>query len=370
MIPIAKPNLGSLELSAIERVLKTGWIAQGPEVERFEIEFANYVGCDYACAVANGTAAIHLALKAAGVKQGDEVITVSYSFIATANAIRYCGAIPVFIDINPVTQNIEPDHIENVVSEKTTAILCVHQFGMPCDISRITKIGQRYGLAIVEDAACALGSEFKQGDIWRKIGSQENSVACFSFHPRKVLTTGEGGMIVTGSKVVDERVRTLRQHSLSDSESYNELGFNYRMTDIHAAIGRVQLGRMPEILQSRRRLAERYASNLKSFASIKLPQDSEHTRTNWQSYPIILQDRHQVTTIMKKMEDMQIAVKPGIPCAHKQLVYTSEPCVWSELPISEQIQDRSLLLPIYENMTNGEQDLVIGVIHQCLCEMS
>ena len=217
MIPIARPKLGTEELLALERVVKSGWIAQGPEVERFESEFSDYVGCKYASAVSNGTAALHLALKAVGVKKGDEVITVSYSFIATANAIRYCGAIPVFVDIDPSSQNIDPSCIERAISKKTTTILCVHQFGMPCDLTKIQEIAQRYGLAMVEDAACALGSEFKHGEVWKRVGSHQDSVACFSFHPRKVLTTGEGGMVVTNSHVIDERVRSLRQHSLMNS---------------------------------------------------------------------------------------------------------------------------------------------------------
>ena len=376
MIPLAKPQLGSDELKAIERVLKTGWIAQGPEVARFESEFANYLSTSYASAVSSGTAALHLALKAVGVKPGQEVITVSYSFIATANSIRYCGAIPVFVDVDSNTQNIDPNQIESAISEKTAAILCVHQFGMPCDLSRIMAVAEKRKLPIIEDAACALGSEIKEQGTWRKIGSWGGDVACFSFHPRKILTTGEGGMVVTRSEEIYTKVRALRQHSLEkmhspsilanqiEGEQYSELGFNYRMTDIQAAIGRVQLKRLPKILNSRRRLAERYQRKLQNLPKVRIIHDSDRTRTNWQSYPIILEDRNSVNLIMEKMANAEITVKGGIPCAHNQTVYLSEPCLWKQLPQSEKMQECSVLLPIYDSMTNNEQDGVVKVIKE------
>lgn len=373
MIPLAKPQLGSDELKAIERVLKSGWITQGPEVASFESEFTNYLSTSYASAVSSGTAALHLALKAVGVKPGQEVITVSYSFIATANAIRYCGAVPVFVDIDPMTQNMEPNQIESAISRKTAAILCVHQFGMPCDLQRIVEIAKIYRLPVVEDAACALGSEIKEHGKWRKIGSWGGDVACFSFHPRKILTTGEGGMVVTRSEEIYNKVRALRQHSLEEMNSssilpnqtegeYSELGFNYRMTDIQAAIGRVQLKRVPKILNSRRRLAERYQQKLQNLPKVRMIHDSDRTRTNWQSYPIILVDRNPVNLIMEKMASAKITVKGGILCAHNQTVYLSEPCLWEQLPQSEKMQKYSVLLPIYESMTNNEQDGVVKVI--------
>lgn len=179
-VPVARPQLGQEEVSAAARAILSGWVTQGPEVAALEQEFAAFVGAQHACAVSSGTTALHLALLAVGVKPGDEVITVSHSYIATANSIRYCGATPVFVDIDPSTFNIDPGRIQEAISEKTRAILCVHQMGMPCDLRAILQIARKRGLTVVEDAACAIGSEILwQGD-WEKIGKPHGDVACFS----------------------------------------------------------------------------------------------------------------------------------------------------------------------------------------------
>src|SRR5580700_9940656 len=199
MIPIAKPFLGEPEAAAARRVILSGWTTQGPEVAAFEREFADFVGAPHACAVSSCTTALHLALLAASVRPGDEVITVSHSYIATANAIRYCGAIPVFVDIQPDTFNIDPALIERVITPRTRAILCVHQIGMPADLSRILAIARKHSLIVIEDAACAAGSEILFNGSWQKIGRPHGDIACFSFHPRKLITTGDGGMLTTSN---------------------------------------------------------------------------------------------------------------------------------------------------------------------------
>ena len=203
-IPIAKPWIGEPEAEAARRAIMSGWVTQGPEVAGFEQEFAAYVGANYACAVSNCTTALHLALLAVGVQPKDEVITVSHSYIATANSIRYCGAIPVFVDIEPQTYNINPVLIEDAISNRTRAILIVHQMGMPCDLKAILAIAHRYNLPVIEDAACAIGSEILWDGQWEKIGKPHGDIACFSFHPRKVITTGDGGMITTNNDGVPE----------------------------------------------------------------------------------------------------------------------------------------------------------------------
>src|SRR5262245_37364255 len=202
-IPIAKPWVGEAEADSVRRPLLSGWLTQGPEVAAFEREFAAYVGAKHACAVSNCTTALHLALLAAGVQPGDQVITVSHSFIATANSIRYCGAIPVFVDIAAGSFNINAELIEQTINARTKAILCVHQIGMPCDLEKITTIARRHNLAVIEDAACAVGSEILWQGSWEKIGKPHGDAACFSFHPRKLLTTGDGGMITTASSKWD-----------------------------------------------------------------------------------------------------------------------------------------------------------------------
>src|SRR4051812_20415365 len=283
MIPVARPSIGAEELDAVARPLKSGWLTQGPEVAAFEREFAAYVGAPYACAVSNCTTALHLALLALGVGAGDEVITVSHSFIATANAIRYCGATPVFIDIEPATLNMNPALIERAITTRTRAILCVNQLGMPCNIQEIVAIARRFGLWVVEDAACAIGSEILVNGNWEPIGKPHGDVACFSFHPRKVVTTGDGGMITTSNSDYDAKFRLWRQHGMTVSdtvrhrsrdviyEAYTELGYNYRMTDLQAAIGREQLRRLPAIVSRRRQLADRYRDRLRRVQGVEPP---------------------------------------------------------------------------------------------------
>ena len=213
-IPIAVPWVGEEEVEAAARPLRSGWLTQGPEVAAFEREFAAYVGATHACAVSNCTTALHLALRALGVGPGDEVITVSHSFIATANAIRYCDAIPVFIDIDPATLNMNPAAIESAITTRTRAILCVHQLGMPCDIRAIVATARRFGLWVIEDAACAIGSEVSIDGKWGT-DRQAHGDTPVSFHPRKVITTGDGGMITTSRPEWDARFRLWRQHGMS-----------------------------------------------------------------------------------------------------------------------------------------------------------
>ena len=197
IVPVARPVIGDAEMRAIQRPLLSGWLTQGPEVLAFEREFAAFTGAPHACAVSNCTTALHLALLAAGVRRGDEVVTVSHSFIATANAIRYCGAVPVFVDIDARTFNIDPERVVNAIGPRTRAIVAVHQMGMPCDLRQLVAIAKQHGLVLIEDAACAAGSEILWDGVWQPIGRPHGDIACFSFHPRKVITTGDGGMITT-----------------------------------------------------------------------------------------------------------------------------------------------------------------------------
>jgi dTDP-4-amino-4,6-dideoxygalactose transaminase len=357
------------EVEAVKRPILAGWVTQGPEVAAFESEFAAYVGAQHACAVSNCTTALHLALLAVGVRPGDEVITVSHSFIATANSIHYCGAKPIFVDIQPTTYNVDPGRIENAITAQTRAILAVHQMGMPCDLKAIKAIADHRGLPLVEDAACAIGSEINWNGCWEKIGKPHSDVACFSFHPRKVITTGDGGILTTSNAEWDKQFRLYRQHGMSipDTvrhsssrvafESYPMIGFNYRLTDIQAAVGREQLKRLPELIAVRRRLADRYRSLLAEIPGLGLPEEPTWARSNWQSFCIRLPERCDQLRIMQYLLDRGVSSRRGIMCAHRELPYQDAPNV--NLHESENAQDRCIVLPLYPQMTEPEQNWVV-----------
>jgi len=387
-VPVARPHMDEQEVSAAARAILSGWVTQGPEVAAFEREFATFVDAPHACAVSSGTTALHLGLLGVGVHPGDEVITVSHSYIATANSIRYCGATPVFVDIDPATFNINPQKIEEAIGPQTRAILCVHQMGMPCDLRQIIAIAKEHKLAVVEDAACAVGSEIQRQGAWEKIGKPHGDVACFSFHPRKLLTTGDGGMLTTADVEMDRKFRLWRQHGMSVPdmvrhssptvvfESYPELGFNYRLTDIQAAIGREQLRRLPEAIVQRRKLANRYRELLADVPGLIFPAEPEWARTNWQSYCVRLPEHLNQLDVMQKMLDRGIATRRGIMCAHREKAYAAAGtwrCAHTGckpapscpgLRESEQAQECGVLLPLFCQMTEDQQQRVATALRE------
>lgn len=341
--------------------------ATDPEVTAFEEEFAAEVGARHACAVSSCTTALHLALAACGVRPGDEVITVSHTFIATVNAIRYCGATPILVDIDPLTYNIDPTLIAPAITPRTKVIMPVHQMGMPADIDAVRAIARDHGLAVIEDAACAIGSSYRD----RTIGG-DAALACFSFHSRKVVATGDVGMIVTNEGGFDQEFRLLRQHGMSVPdrvrhesskvvfEEYVGLGYNYRMTDIQAAVGRVQLRRLPEMLLRRRALAAEYDAALKEHPHLRPPFVPDYAHPNYQSYPVRVAPSSPIARndLMQALLDRGIATRRGVMNVHREPAYTGVYPSLS-LPESEAAADEAIMLPLFSEMTRGELGYVV-----------
>jgi perosamine synthetase len=373
MIPIAKPYLTKEDAQSAYDTILTGWITQGPRVLEFEEKFAKYVGSKFAVAVSNCTTALHLSMIVAGIKEGDEVICPSMSYIATANSIKYVGATPVFAEVGE-DYNIDAKHTESLITSKTKAILIVHQIGFPADIDAFKDICNRHNLILIEDAACAAGSSYKG----KKIGSHSDLV-CFSFHPRKVISTGDGGMITTNNPEYNERLRLLRQHGMSVNdrvrhssskvifEDHLEVGYNYRMTDIQAAVGIKQLEKLDWIVQERRKIAEYYLGKLKDVPNIRLPKESSNTYINWQSFSIYLLPSAQISRnkLMQKLLDEGIASRRGVMCSHRETAYKEE-CKFLQLPFSEDLQDNSIVIPLYIPMEIADVDKVVTFLKKFL----
>jgi perosamine synthetase len=371
MIPVARPYIGAEEEQAVIEVLRSGWVTQGPRVAEFEEKFSDYIGCDYSVAVSSCTTALHLALLASGIGPGDEVICPSLSFIATANSIAYTGAKPIFGDIDLATYNLDPTRLEEAISTRTKAILIVHQIGLPAEMNELLAVAAEHGLMVIEDAACAIGSEYDGKLIGKPLGT----MACFSFHPRKILTTGEGGMITTSDAKLAERLRRLRQHamSLSDvvrhnakqisSETYDEVGFNFRMTDMQAAIGITQLGRLGDFLKRRRYLAARYTKALQNLSWLQTPVVPLNCRHNYQSYMVRLVGDFAAKrdVIMQELLQKNISTRRAIMATHRELPYRSER--WDHsLPQTNVATDTGLILPLFHQMTESDQDYIIEAL--------
>lgn len=374
MIPIAKPYLTQEEAQAAYDTIMTGWITQGPRVQEFEEKFAAYTGAKYAVAVSNCTTALHLAMIVAGVEAGDEVICPSMSYIATANCIKYVGAIPVFAEVNPVTYNIDITDVEKKITPKTKAILIVHQIGLPADIDAFKALCDKHNLKLIEDAACAAGSAYKG----QKIGSHSELV-CFSFHPRKVVSTGDGGMVTTNREDYYDRLKLLRQHGMSVNdrkrfeskavifEEHVEVGYNYRLTDIQASVGIHQLAKLDWLVEERRKIAKQYSEAFKDMDCITLPVEPEGYFTNCQSYSICLKDNAPISRneLMQKMLDEGVATRRGVMLAHTDTAYREEYKNCS-LPVSEKTYDNAIIIPLYVPMEQADIDKVISTFRSSL----
>ena len=374
MIVLAKPYLTEEEAEAAYNTILTGWITQGPKVQEFEHKFAAYTGAKYAVAVSNCTTALHLSMIVAGIGVGDEVICPSLSYIATANAIKYTGATPVFAEVIKDTYNLDPAAVEQKINKNTKAILIVHQIGLPADIDAFKLLAEKYNLQLIEDAACAAGSAYKG----QKIGSHSDLV-CFSFHPRKVISTGDGGMITTNREDFYERLKLLRQHGMSVNdrvrhesktvlfEDHLEVGYNYRMTDIQASVGIKQLEKLDWIVSQRRLVAEAYLNILKDIPCLQLPKEEEGYFSNFQSFSIYLKPSCPLerNELMQRLLDAGISTRRGVMTIHRVTAYRCE-SKGVYLPISEDLNDNSIIIPLYIPMEESEISYVINTFSEII----
>ncbi|MEV7177310.1 DegT/DnrJ/EryC1/StrS family aminotransferase [Kitasatospora sp. NPDC093679] len=373
VIPVMVPWLGEEEAEAAAEAVRSGWVAQGPRVAAFERAFAEHLGVPHAVAVSSCTTALHLAMIGAGVGPGDEVVVPSLSFVATANAVTYVGAVPVFADVDPATGNLTADTVAAVLTDRTRAVIAVDQGGVPVDLDAIRALAEPRGATVVEDAACGAGSVYRG----RPVGAAA-AIAAYSFHPRKLLTTGEGGMVTCHDADLAARLRRLREHGMSVSasdrhsasggaavvETYDEIGFNHRMTDIQAAVGLVQLGKLPAMVARRRELAERYRSLLGPLAA-RLVADPAHGTGNYQACWLLLPEgAPDRTEVLARLAAAGVSARRGIMAAHLEAPYKGTARV--PLPATELITHRSLILPLFHTLTEEQQDRVVAALREAV----
>jgi perosamine synthetase len=371
-IAYARPFLGKAEEEAVAEVIRSGWIVGGPRLAEFERRIADYCGARHAVGVSSWTTGAFLVLKAWGVGPGDEVIVPSLTFIASVNVITHTGATPVFADIDPATFNIDPADVAKKITPRTKALIPVDQIGLPCDIDAINTLAERHGLHVLDDAACALGSRNRL----RQVGSLAE-VTIFSLHARKVITTGEGGLIVTNDSAFAERLRLLRHQGMSLSdyarrdssptqfETYPEAGYNFRITDMQAAVGLKQFERFEAMLSARAAIAAQYNSALEGHPALIAPYVPAELTPNWQSYQVTLRPGARLTQkeAMDRLFDLGIPTRRGVMASHLEPPYRT---LAPRLPVTESIAARTLQLPMHPGLLPEHQDRIVAALN-ALC---
>jgi dTDP-4-amino-4,6-dideoxygalactose transaminase len=354
MIPISKPLFDDQELTLLREVLDSGIIAQGPKVAALEQQFAKLAGTEFAVAVSSGTTALHLALLAHDIGPGDEVITTPFTFIASANSILYTGAKPVFVDIRADTFNIDPARLEAAITPRTKAIMPVHLYGLMADMDPIMEIANRHHLVVIEDAAQAHGAKYKG----RPAGSF--GTGCFSLYATKNMTSGEGGMITTNDAALADRLRLLRAHGSRVRYYHDELGYNFRLTDLHAAVGLAQLGKLAEFNQRRRQNAEFFNQHLKRVVTPVQPNGYEHV---WHQYTVRLVEGNRDEALEKlKQAGVGTGVFYPVPIyrqkVYQKLGYTD--C----LPVTEEVTRQVFSLPVHPALTPADLETIVAAVER------
>ena len=372
MIPITKPYFDDNEIRLLVECLNSGWVTQGPMTEKFESLFKEEHPCTYAVSVSSCTAALHIALLALGIHAGDEVIVPAFTWITSASCVEYVGADVRFVDVEKETMNIDTAKIEKAITSKTKAIIAVHLFGCPAKMDEIMKIAKKHHLYVVEDCACAIGTTYKG----RKVGTI-GDIGCFSFHPRKAITTGEGGMCSTNDETLYCKMMQYKNHGASLIKKgadygkpyymgvYDDVGYNLRLSDIQAAVGIAQFKKLHKLLEDRKRCADYYIEKLAGNADIILPVMPQEFGHTYQSFVILLKsgDRQLRNQIMMQMQQQEIQSRPGtIAITRTEFNKKKYALKDGDYPVAEFCEDTSLTLPIYPFMSHGEQDKVIWTI--------
>lgn len=352
-IPISRPDIGDEEKRAVLEVLDSGMLAMGPRVAALEDSFTQAIGTRHAVATSSGTTALHLALLAHGVGPGDEVITSPFTFIASVNAILFCGAKPVFADIDPVTFNIDPDHLDAAITERTKVLMPVHLYGQPARMDRISEIARKHGLALVEDAAQAIGATFKG----RAVGSF--GTACFSLYATKNVVSAEGGVVTTDDDQVADRMRLLRNHGMRTRYQYEGLGYNFRMTDVHAAIAQVQLAKMPESTRRRRENARTLTDGLRGVVTPQVAAGGDHV---WHQYTVRVPDGRR-DEFAKRLGELGIGTGIFYPIGVHRFPHVAEIAGEYTLPVTDRAAQEVLSLPVHPLLEAGDLERIIGAVN-------